>query len=244
MSTILLIGLIQRSRMVRAVYSKWLTARQNLPITVTVEANDEIQYIRKTETLEKELLPNILVFEACDATEGEVSRIARLKKEFPEVKILVIATLTEGKAVMDMVKAGADGYLTTDAEPEDLLEALKTMLHQGHCYPDWVIGALVRHLRDTESGMPPPHGESGVDLLMSKYGPRLFVPVEKHTLSEREKLILSLVASGATYADIAKQLSISVRTVQVHVYNLCRKFQVNNRMGLVMQVLKNNNRLS
>jgi DNA-binding NarL/FixJ family response regulator len=106
--------------------------------------------------------------------------------------VLVVSAASSQRDVLDALGAGASGYLTKDAEPEEIIGAV-TIVAGGGTY---VSPTLAAHL------------------LQAARAP---APDRRLTLTEREKEILALVAQGERDQDIASQLFISVRTVRSHL---------------------------
>ncbi|WP_261818283.1 response regulator [Vibrio gallicus] len=131
-----------------------------------------------------------------------LNTLQALKKEQIQAKIVVL-TVSDSAADIDaIVKAGADGYLLKDSEPDELLEHLHNALDGDKVYSDIVAA----HIRDRSEN------PSLLDLL-----------------TDRELEILSKVALGYRNKQIADVLFISESTVKVHMKSLLKKLQVKSR---------------
>jgi two-component system, NarL family, nitrate/nitrite response regulator NarL len=137
---------------------------------------------------------------------------AKIKKEFPQVKILAMSTFKERSYISQMIQNGASGYLVKSASKEEIENAILTA-HEGKLYLSLDINSL--QLDKT---------------------PLSAIPV----ISSREKEILQLIADGLTNPQIAQQLFISLHTVDTHRKNLLAKFNVNNTAGLIKTAAKYN----
>lgn len=131
-----------------------------------------------------------------------LATLEALRKERVEAKV-VILTVSDSAADIDaIVKAGADGYLLKDSEPDELLSHLHNALDGDKVYSD----AVAEHIRNRAEN-----------------------PSLLETLTEREMEILSKVALGYRNKQIADVLYISESTVKVHMKSLLKKLQVKSR---------------
>jgi len=145
----------------------------------------------------------------------EVSGIeltARIKKEYPAIKVLAMSTFKERSYISQMIKNGASGYLVKSASKEEIEAAIQSA-NEGKLYLSLDINSI-----DLNS-------EIASD-----------VPV----VSRREKEVLQLIVDGLTNPQIAEKLFISLHTVDSHRKNLLAKFNVNNTASLIRVAIKNN----
>ena len=144
----------------------------------------------------------------------EVTR--RLRAVLPQVKVVALSAYSAQQYVLDMLNAGASGYVTKAEASEELLRAIRTVL-RGRTYlcPDVagvVTGALV--------------GQGG-----------LAKPTA--VLGARERQVLKLVAEGHTSGQIGEILSIAPSTVDVHRRNIMRKLDLHTVAELTRYVIQN-----
>jgi DNA-binding NarL/FixJ family response regulator len=145
----------------------------------------------------------------------EVSGIeltAKIKKEFPSIKVLAMSTFKERSYISQMIKNGASGYLVKSASKEEI-EAAILSANEGKLYLSLDINSI-----DLKADIAPD------------------VPV----VSRREKEVLQLIVDGLTNPQIAEKLFISLHTVDSHRKNLLAKFNVNNTASLIRMAIKNN----
>jgi DNA-binding NarL/FixJ family response regulator len=137
----------------------------------------------------------------------------KIRREFPQVKVLAMSTFNERSYISQMIQNGASGYLVKSASKEEIEEAI-LCAHEGKMY----LSAALQ-----------PSGNMG-------YDPTKKLPL----LTSREKEVLLLIAEGMTNPQIAQQLFISLHTVDSHRKNLLTKFEVNNTAGLIKLAAKYN----
>lgn len=138
-----------------------------------------------------------------------------LAMQKPGSKILVLSMHPEERYALRVLKAGAMGYVTKDRAPTELIEAIQTVL-QGRRY---VSPSLAEKLAS--------------DKIFAEEKPA-------HTvLSDREYSVMLMIASGKTMTDIAKELSLSIKTVSSYRRRILAKIKKTNNADLVRYVIEN-----
>ena len=134
-----------------------------------------------------------------------VEVIRELRRVRPRTSVLVLTVFDDAARVVEAIEAGAQGYLLKDTPAAD-------------------VAAAVSGVRD---GLAPLSPEIAGHLLSRLRAAR--APTAPAGLSEREVEVLSLLARGHAYADIATALGIHLSTVQSHVRNIYRKLEVSSK---------------
>jgi len=177
---------------------------------VVGEASDGEEAVFKSRTLK----PDVILMDLVMPRKDGLAAIMDIKSEQPNAKILVLTSLSDDERIMAALKAGALGYLLKDASPDELLKAIRDVNRgESHLHPS-VAQKVIHSLRD-----PQPSKEGEV-------------------LTSRENEILKLVAKGFPNQQIAKELSISERTVRTHVSNILRKLHLPNRTQAALYALR------
>jgi DNA-binding NarL/FixJ family response regulator len=144
----------------------------------------------------------------CDGFEAT----RRLVAEAPDVRVIALTTYADDRSVLDVLRAGARGYLTKDAGSEDIRRALE-QVRSGHMAVDPAVQAhLVSALTE---GDPPPARET------------------PDGLTPREIDVLRLVANGLSNVEIAGRLVLAEATVKTHINHLLAKTHARDRAQLV-----------
>jgi DNA-binding NarL/FixJ family response regulator len=142
-------------------------------------------------------LPDISGIELCK----------KIRKEFPNIKILGISTFSERSYISRMIENGALGYLIKSASADEIAEAVASVM-QGKLY----MSLNMEHLLH-------PNSVVSADNLPD--------------LTKREKEVLQLISEGLTNNQIAEKLFISPSTVDTHRKNMITKLEVNNTASLI-----------
>jgi two-component system invasion response regulator UvrY len=146
---------------------------------------------------------------------GGLELIRELKDQQPEVKILIYTMHPEEHLGMMALRAGADGYLTKDAEPEQLIVAINRILGGGR----YISPALAEYLAQAVTR----HETSQPQLL----------------LSDREYQVLQGLASGKSLTQMGHELNLSVKTISTYRSRLLEKLHLTNNSEIVRYALEN-----
>ena len=137
-----------------------------------------------------------------------------IKKDFPDIKVLILTMHLHRRMIIEALKAGADGYLMKDSKSNDFIEAAHAVL-DGQIYLSHAVSTII----------------------VREYIQKIDVPVPDskniECLSAREREILSLISQGMSTKMISKQLCISRNTVDTYRLNLMRKLDCENPTDLM-----------
>jgi two-component system invasion response regulator UvrY len=138
-----------------------------------------------------------------------------LKREQPELPVLVLSMHSEQQYGRRVLKAGASGYLNKESAPEELVQAVRKVL-TGGCY---VSPKLAERL--------------ALDLHLETD------PLADDRLSDRELEVLRMLGSGWTNSQIADRLHLSVTTVSTHRARILEKLNMSSTADLIRYALSN-----
>jgi DNA-binding NarL/FixJ family response regulator len=152
------------------------------------------------------LLPDVVVMDINLPGRSGIECVARLKKLQPQIEFLMLTTHDDSDKVFESLRAGASGYLLKYATPSELIQAIEQVSHGGSPMSMEIARKVVSHFQDVAKPA------SGIE-----------------DLTTREYEILSLLAKGLPYKQIADRLAISPRTVQNHLNAIYKKLHVQSR---------------
>lgn len=147
-----------------------------------------------------------------------VQAIRLLRERQPNAEAMVVSVLADDRTVIGAIEAGATGYLLKDSDPIDIVEAISELLAGRSPISSTIARTIVRRLGGREVA-----GDASPDSATAK------------SLTPREMDILWGIAKGFTYGELAERLKISKQTVPVHIKNIYRKLQANNRSEAVYE---------
>jgi DNA-binding NarL/FixJ family response regulator len=130
----------------------------------------------------------------------------------PQVKFLALSVSDAAQDVIGVIRAGARGYVTKSISSDELLEGMTRVAAGDAVFSPRLAGFVL----DAFSG--------AVDLSS--------IDEELDRLSAREREVLKLIARGYSYKEVARELFISIKTVETHVSSVLRKLQLSNRHQL------------
>jgi len=141
----------------------------------------------------------------------------KVKESYPEIAVLVLSMYDDASHIMDLIDAGASGYLLKNITDKELLEAIKTVA-QGKLYFSPEVSERI----------------TAVAIQQQRRGEQNDEP----KLTDRELEILKLIAQEYSNAQIAQALFISERTVETHRKNMLRKTNNKTMVGLLKYAIE------
>jgi two-component system nitrate/nitrite response regulator NarL len=159
--------------------------------------------------LAKQLHPDLVLLDLNMKGMDGVATLKQLKAEELDARVVMLTVSDNEEDVVAALRAGADGYLLKDMEPEDTLEYLRQAANGKLVISERLTELLAHALRSEGS-----HPSSA----------------EQAELTERETQILGLIAKGLSNKMIARKLDITEGTVKVHVKHLLKKLNLRSRV--------------
>jgi DNA-binding NarL/FixJ family response regulator len=146
---------------------------------------------------------------------GDSLRVAeKVRKEFPESKVIVMDLLPMHEDVVEFVNAGVSGFIMKDATLEDLVSAIRSVSEGAHVLPPKLTETLFSRIaRDAvATGRPE--------------------ALESVRMTPREQEVINLIAEGLSTREIAERLQIARHTVKSHVRNVMEKLTLHTRLQI------------
>ncbi|AZQ45331.1 response regulator [Bacillus sp. GX] len=143
-----------------------------------------------------------------------------IKKDYPDVKVIVLTSFSDQAHVLPALRAGASGYILKDVEPDQLVEAIRSA-YKGNIqlHPD-IANALLSQTLPVE--------EKEEEL-----------SIQVNVLTARENEVLQLLAKGMSNKEIASVLVITEKTVKAHVSSILSKLNLSDRTQAALYAVKN-----
>ncbi|MDN3550987.1 response regulator transcription factor [Mucilaginibacter aquaedulcis] len=162
-------------------------------------------------------LPDVLLMDIKMPEMDGIQTATYVHQHYKHIKILALSMFNEDKYIVDMMKAGASGYLLKNAEPEEIIEAISTVYHKGFYFNEHLSITLIKQLVVND------HADQANN---------------KADLNEREIEVLKLVCQECSNQEIADKIFLSVRTVEGYRARLFEKTNSKNLVGLVIYAIK------
>jgi DNA-binding NarL/FixJ family response regulator len=180
-----------------------LSTKENLKVVgEAVDGDDAIHKV-------KELLPDIVLMDLHMPKRDGLEVTDVLRKEAPQVKVLILSMQGARDSVLRIIKAGARGYVLKDAPTDELVRAIESV-QAGEAFFSPPVAQIALNQYVTESDKADP---------LSR-------------LSEREREVVGLISEGKSNKEIAVHLGIGVRTAETHRERIMRKLDIHSVAGL------------
>ncbi|WP_214326995.1 response regulator [Nonomuraea sediminis] len=184
---------------------------------VRAELGESIQVIGEAEDVESavkaitELQPDVVLLDVHMPGGGGQEVLRRVLGSGSQVRFLALSVSDAAEDVIGVIRGGARGYVTKNISGKELTDA-------------------IRRVADGDAVFSPRLAGFVLDAFASSEAPS--IDPELDSLTQREREVLRLIARGYAYKEIAKELFISVKTVETHVSSVLRKLQLSNRHEL------------
>ncbi|MBH0230298.1 response regulator transcription factor [Halobacillus yeomjeoni] len=159
--------------------------------------------------------PDVVLMDINIPDKNGIELTGMLKKNHPDIKVLVLTMHSHDEYFMAAIREGADGYLLKDLPSDQVVEAIRTVAK----------------------------GESIIDPSMTKKLLGFYNQKEESSqqseLTEREKEVLICLVSGMSNKEIGEKLYISDKTVKIHVSKIYKKLNVKSRSQAIIHAVQN-----
>jgi two-component system, NarL family, response regulator NreC len=183
-------------------------------LVVVGEAQDGREAVR----IASELKPDLILMDLSMPRMNGIEAIKEIKKQHPEIKIIVFTVYKTEEYVLASLQAGAEGYILKEAHHAEFLLAIKNVLMGKHYLSPEISGKVIEgYLKGQKDHAP--------------------VTVWD-TLTSREREILKLVGEGYKNREIADDLCISMKTVEKHRENLMKKLDLHTASALTSYAIE------
>jgi len=181
---------------------------------VTMDVANGKEFI---EALDPDHLPDIVLLDIHMPVMDGYTTAAWLRTHHPSVHILALSTMDSDSTIIRMIHQGARGYILKDADPKELQLAFEEVLSKGYFYNEVLTRKVMQSIH---------HGPQENAGILAR-------------LTDREMEFLKHACSEKNYQQSAGEMFVSERTVDGYRESLFKKFNVTNRIGLVLYAIKN-----
>lgn len=170
------------------------------------------------DLIEKEN-PDVILTDIKMPVMDGIEAAKKIVELYPDKGIIGLSMYDDDELIIEMLEAGAKGYLIKNAGKDQIIEAIKTVYNDEPYYCRTTSSKLTQMIAK------------------SRFNP--YKKTEKAEFSEREKEIIACICDEMTNKEIGDKLFISVRTVEGHRLKILEKMNVKNTVGLVVYAIKN-----
>ncbi len=183
--------------------------------SVESEAENGKELLELTEKLQ----PNVVITDIKMPIMDGIEAAKAISSKFEDIGIIGLSMFDEDDLIIDMLEAGAKGYLLKNANKEQIIDAISTVYNGDPYYCKTTSNKLTQMI--AKSRFNPYHKK------------------EKTEFSDREKEIIQLICQELTNKEISDKLFLSSRTVEGHRLKIMEKMSVKNPVGLIVYAIKN-----
>ena len=177
----------------------------------SVEVVGEAEDVASAVAIITETVPDVVLLDVHLPGGGGVEVLRQLLPVLPDVRFLAVSVSDAADDVIGTIRAGARGYVTKTITGADLAAAVVRVADGDAVFSPRLAGFVLDAFAATDAPSIDP---------------------ELDALTQREREVLRLIARGYAYKEIAKELFISIKTVETHVSSVLRKLQLSNRHEL------------
>lgn len=190
-----------------------LILKSHPDIEVVGEASDGREALDRVE----ETRPDVVLMDISMPHLNGIDATVLVKRRFPQVKVLTLTVHDAEGYILQLLRAGASGYIVKKAAGDELVEAIRSV-YRGDYYlhPTVTRQVIQEYMRHMQEGTRYP----------------------EDVLTERERQIVQLAAEGYKNREIAEQLGISLKTVETHRANIMQKLNISDRVELVRYAIR------
>ncbi|MEV1166802.1 response regulator transcription factor [Nonomuraea sp. NPDC049784] len=184
---------------------------------VRAELGDSIEVVGEAEDVETavkaiaEHKPDVVLLDVHMPGGGGQEVLRRVLGSGSQVRFLALSVSDAAEDVIGVIRGGARGYVTKNISGKELTDAIRRVAEGDAVFSPRLAGFVLDAFASSEAPSIDP---------------------ELDSLTQREREVLRLIARGYAYKEIAKELFISVKTVETHVSSVLRKLQLSNRHEL------------
>ncbi|MDA2236225.1 response regulator transcription factor [Bacillus cereus] len=167
-----------------------------------------------------ETTPDVILMDLYMPEMDGVEATAYIKKEYPNVKVIVLTSFSDQAHVLPALRAGASGYILKDVEPDQLVEAIRSAYKGNIQLHPYIANALLSQTLPVEEKEEEPS-------------------IQVDVLTARENEVLQLLAKGMSNKEVASVLVITEKTVKAHVSSILSKLNLSDRTQAALYAVKN-----
>lgn len=183
-------------------------------IELVGEAENGRQLVEQADALLPDVVVTDIKMPVCDGVEA----CRQIKVKHPEIGVIALSSFNDDSLIVDMLEAGARGYMLKNTNKNELLQAVRAV-HEGNTYYCMATsGKLTKMIAESR---------------FNPYRARV-----RADFSDRELEVMRLICQQYTNKEIADLLHISVRTVETYRENIQEKAGAKNSVGIAMYALK------
>jgi DNA-binding NarL/FixJ family response regulator len=201
--------LIEDNRLLREGISSLLKKQPDMNVVTTVGNGENILDITQ------KLKPNIVLLDLGLRNQNSLAIVKLVKRDFPQLKIIVMDLIPVQADVFEFVQAGVSGFMLKDINVTEFLKTIRSVYEGTQVLPPHLTGSLFSQIVEHALNGSKPAALS-----------------DSVRMTKRERQVIELIADGSTNKEIAQKLHLSTHTVKSHVHNILEKLALSTRVQI------------
>lgn len=204
------IGIVEDNVKIRSLIQRYLDMQDSMSCKVALDSVEEM-----LEHLKEYDQPDVLLMDIQLPGMSGIEGIGIIKKEYPDIEIMMLTVYHDSHKIFDSLVAGASGYLLKHTSLPEIKESIETLAEGGAPMSPQIARKVIQHFSDSEKKKKP-----------------------ESNLTAREQDIVNGLVDGLSYKLIADRFDISIDTVRAHIRNIYKKLHVNSKAEVIAKSLR------
>lgn len=204
------VGIVEDNIKIRNLIQRYLDMQDELDCKIAVDSVEEmLEHLKEFEA------PDVLLMDIQLPGMSGIEGIEIIKKDYPDIEILMLTIYHDSHKIFDSLVAGASGYLLKHTSLPEIKEAIENLMEGGAPMSPQIARKVIEHFNK-------PIKEKKND----------------SSLTAREQDIVNGLVDGLSYKMIADRFDISIDTVRAHIRNIYKKLHVNSKAQVIAKSLR------
>ena len=204
------IGIVEDNVKIRDLIQRYLDMQNNLSCKAAVDSVEEmLQYLKEHDP------PDVMLMDIQLPGMSGIQGIGIIKKEYPEIEIIMLTVYHDSHKIFDSLMAGASGYLLKHTSLPEIKESIENLVAGGAPMSPQIARKVIQHFNEPKKKEKP-----------------------ESDLTAREQDIVNGLVDGLSYKLIADRFDISIDTVRAHIRNIYKKLHVNSKAEVIAKSLR------
>jgi DNA-binding NarL/FixJ family response regulator len=204
------IGIVEDNVKIRDLIQRYLDMQDNMSCKTAVDSVEEM-----LDFLKEHDPPDVMLMDIQLPGMSGIKGIGIIKKEYPEIEIIMLTIYHDSHKIFDSLVAGASGYLLKHTSLPEIKESIENLASGGAPMSPQIARKVIQHFNESKKEEKP-----------------------ESDLTAREQDIVNGLVDGLSYKLIADRFDISIDTVRAHIRNIYKKLHVNSKAEVIAKSLR------
>jgi DNA-binding NarL/FixJ family response regulator len=204
------VGIVEDNIKIRNLIQRYLDMQDSMSCKTAVDSVEEmLDYLKEHDP------PDVMLMDIQLPGMSGIDGIGIIKKEYPEIEIIMLTIYHDSHKIFDSLMAGASGYLLKHTSLPEIRESIENLIAGGAPMSPQIARKVIQHFNESKKEAKP-----------------------ESDLTAREQDIVNGLVDGLSYKLIADRFDISIDTVRAHIRNIYKKLHVNSKAEVIAKSLR------